>query len=97
MEDFRVLSYTSIRNITVLVHAIAYFISIYLGTSLKLKIMVQKIFILSKTFFGVPSFYNYAMADGIFELLKHSKQGLTEFRSRIGPHHDRFQLSLFPD
>jgi hypothetical protein len=97
MEDFRVLSYTSIRNITVLVHAIAYFTSIYLGISLKLKIMVQKIFILSKRFFGVPSFYNYAMADGIFELLKHSKQGLTEFRSRIGPHHDKFQLSLFPD
>ncbi len=97
MEDFRVLSYTSIRNITVLVHAIAYFTSIYLGISLKLKIMVQKIFILSKRFFGVPSFYNYAMADGIFELLKHSKRGLSEFRGRIGPHHDRFQLSLFPD
>ena len=97
MEDFRVLGYTSIRNITVLVHAIAYFTSIYLGISLKLKIMVQKIFILSKRFFGVPSFYNYAMADGIFELLKHSKQGLTEFRGRIGPRHDRFQLSLFPD
>jgi hypothetical protein len=97
MEDFRVLGYTSIRNITVLVHAIAYFTSIYLGISLKLKIMVQKIFILSKRFFGVPSFYNYAMADGIFELLKHSKQGLIEFRSRIGPHHDKFQLSLFPD
>jgi len=97
LEDFRVLGYTSIRNITVLVHAIAYFTSIYLGISLKLKIMVQKIFILSKRFFGVPSFYNYAMADGIFELLKHSKQGLNEFRSRIGPNHDRFQLSLFPD
>jgi len=97
MEDFRVLGYTSIRNITVLVHAIAYFTSIYLGISLKLKIMVQKIFILSKRFFGVPSFYNYAMADGIFELLKHSKQGLIEFRSKIGPHHDKFQLSLFPD
>jgi len=97
MEDFRVLGYTSIRNITVLVHAIAYFTSIYLGISLKLKIMVQKIFILSKRFFGVPSFYNYAMADGIFELLKHSKHGLNEFKGRIGPNHDTFQLSLFPD
>jgi hypothetical protein len=97
MEDFRVLGYNSIRNITVMVHAIAYFASIYLGISIKLKIMVQKIFILSKRFFGVPSFYNYAMADGIFELLKHSKQGIIEFKSRIGPHHDTFQLSLFPD
>jgi hypothetical protein len=97
LEDFRVLGYKSIRNITVLVHAIAYFTSIYLGVSMKLKIMVQKIFILSKRFFGVPSFFNYAMADGIFELLKHSKLGITEFKSRIGPHHDTFQLSLFPD
>jgi len=97
MEDFRVLGYTSIRNITVLVHAIAYFTNIYLGISLKLKIMVQKIFILSKRFFGVPSFYNYAMADGIFELLRHSKQGKIGFKSRIGPHHNTFQLSLFPD
>ena len=80
MEDFRVLGYTSIRNITVFVHAIAYFTSIYLGISLKLKIMVQKIFILSKIFFKVSLFYNYAMADGIFELLKHSKQGITEFK-----------------
>ena len=97
MEDFRVLGYTSIRNITVLVHAIAYFTSIYLGISIKLKIMVQKIFILSKRFFGIPSFYNYAMADGIFELLRHSKQGIIGFKSRIGPNHDLFQLSLFPD
>jgi hypothetical protein len=73
LEDFRVRSYISIRNINVLVHAIAYFSSVYMGLSLKLNIMVQKIFILSKRFFGIPSFYNYAMADGIFELLKLTK------------------------
>jgi hypothetical protein len=96
-EDFRVMSYNSIRNITILVHAIAYFTSIYIGVSLKLKIMVQKIFFLSKRFFGVPTFFNYAMADGIFELLKHSKTGLVIYRSRIGPTYRTFQLSLFPD
>lgn len=96
-EDFRVISYNSIRNITVLVHAIAYFTSIYIGISLKLKIMVQKIFFLSKRFFGVPTFFNYAMADGIFELLRLSKTGLVSYSSRIGPTQDTFQLSLFPD
>jgi hypothetical protein len=35
-----------------------------------MKLMKKKIFILSKRFFGVPSFYNYAIADGIYELLK---------------------------
>jgi len=52
---------------------------------------------LSKRFFGVPSFFNYAMTDGIFALLKYSKQVIIEFKSRIGPHHDAFQLLLFPD
>jgi hypothetical protein len=41
LEDFRVMGYNSIRNITVIVHAIAYFTSIYLGISLKLQVMVQ--------------------------------------------------------
>jgi len=97
LEDLRVMSYYSIRNITAMVHCIAYFTSIYIGISIKLKIMVQKIFILSKRFFGVPTFFNYAMADGIFELLKKSRSGVTEFKSRIGPNHNQFQLSLFPD
>jgi hypothetical protein len=96
-EDFRVMSYNSIRNTTILVHAIAYFTSIYLGTSLKLKIMVQKIFILSKRFFGVPTFFNYAMADGIFELLKHTKQRVFDLKGKTGPPYQVIQLSLFPD
>jgi hypothetical protein len=98
LEDFRVMSYSSIRNLTVLVHAIAYFTSIYMGISLKLKVMVNKIFILSKRFFGVPTFFNYAMADGIFELLKVSKIGInTDYIGKTGPPHQSFQLSLFPD
>lgn len=97
LEDIRVLSYNSIRNIVALVHCIAYFTSIYIGIPLKLKVMVQKIFFLSKRFFGVPSFFNYAMADGIFELLKNSRNGPLAFKSRIGPNHIQFQLSLFPD
>ncbi len=90
------MSYNSIRNIVVIVHTIAYFTSIYLGISLKLKVMVQKVFILSKRFFGVPTFFNYAMADGIFELLKPAKTGIEKFKGRTGIRYDKFQLSLFP-
>jgi hypothetical protein len=68
-----------------------------IGVPLKLKVMVQKIFFLSKRIFGVPTFFNYAMADGIFELLKHSRAGPNQFKSRIGHNYDTFQLSLFPD
>jgi len=97
LEDLRVRSYYSIRNISVLVHAIAYFCSIYLGESLKLNIMVQKIYILSKRIFGVPTFFHYAMADGIFELLKASKSGLSIIlKGKIGNNHDLVQLELFP-
>ena len=98
MEDFRVRGYNSIRNITVFVHAIAYFTSIYMGISLKLKLMVQRIFILSKRFFGVPTFFNYAMADGIYELLKITRTVLTtKFIGKTGLPYTDFQLSLFPD
>lgn len=98
LEDLRVRSYNSIRNITVMVHAIAYFTSIYIAMNLKLKIMVQKIFILSKRFFGIPTFFNYAMADGIFELLKKSRTGVDiGFVGKTGIDTSQIQLNLFPD
>lgn len=99
LEDVRVRSYIAIRNTVALVHAIAYFTSIYMGLSLKLKVAVQKIFILSKRFFGVPTFFQYAMADGIYELLKKARTGIEEirFRGKTGNSSDDFQLSLFPD
>jgi len=99
LEDVRVRSYTAIRNTVALVHAIAYFTSVYMGLSLKLKVAVQKIFILSKRFFGVPTFFQYAMADGICELLKKARTGIEEikFKGKTGNSSDDFQLSLFPE
>jgi len=76
LEDIRVRSYVSIRNVVVLVLAVSYFASVYLGQNLKLKMLVERIFLVSKRFFGVPSFFNYAIADGIFNLLYPDKIGL---------------------
>jgi hypothetical protein len=95
LEDIRVRSYNGIRNLTAIVHAIAYFTSIYMGMNLKLKLMVQKVFILSKRFFGIPTFFNYAMADGIFELLKKSHTGIS--RNKNDNSTGNIILSLFPD
>ncbi len=82
----------------IIIHAIAYFTGIYMGMSLKLKVMVQKIFILSKRFFGIPTFFNFAMADGIFELLKKSSIGIkTEYKGKTDPNSGQIQLELFPD
>ena len=89
LEDVRVQSYISIRNIVVLVLAVSYFASVYLGQSLKLKMLVERIFIVSKRFFGVPSFFNYAIADGIFNLLYPDKTALRGIQSHSL---DDFQL-----
>lgn len=76
LDDIRVRDYIRIRNIVVLVLAISYFASVYLGQSIKLKMPVERIFLVSKRFFGVPSFFNYAIADGIYNLLYPDKTAL---------------------
>ncbi len=93
-EDVRVRSYNGLRNTIGFIHAIAYFTSIYMGISLKLKIMVEKIYVLSKRFFGIPNFFNYAMADGIYNLLKLARTGPTPVTTESIP---QFQLRLLPD
>ena len=67
--------------------------------NLKLEVMVQKIFILSKRFFGIPSFFNYAMADGIFELLKVTQTGMQKviYKGKTGKMAEQMILDLFPD
>jgi len=60
-----VQTYISIRNMVVLVLAVSYFALVYLGQSIKLKMLVERVFLVSKRFFGVPSSFNYAIADGI--------------------------------
>jgi len=59
-----------------LVLAEAYFVTVFPGKSIKLKVAVQKILLLSKRFFGVPTFFNYTIADGITELLRRSTRGI---------------------
>jgi hypothetical protein len=72
LEDVRVRKIVAIKNTVALVMAVAYFAMIYMGTSLKLKIMKEKIFVLAKRFFAIPVFFCYSMADGIYNLLKSS-------------------------
>lgn len=76
LEDIRVRSYKGIRNIVSLVLAVSYFAAVYLGENIKLKMLVERIILVSKRFFGVPSFFNYAVADGIYNLLYPDKTAL---------------------
>ena len=60
----------------VLIVAVAYFAAIYLGDNLKLKMLMERIYLVSKRFFGVPTFFNYAIADGLYNLLFPDKTGI---------------------
>jgi hypothetical protein len=69
LEDVRVLRYTALRNVMVLVQAVFYFVSVELGKKLKLNILLKKIFEKAKRFFEIPEFKQYAIADGIYKIL----------------------------
>jgi hypothetical protein len=79
LEDVRVRRYISIRNTVVLVHAIFYFVSVYLGYRLRMSILLDKILTKAKRFFEIPAFKHYAVADGIAHLLFNLKW---EFKRR---------------
>ena len=72
VEDIRVLRYQRLKNLIVLVTAAAYFAATFLGQKLKLKILCEKLLIISRRFFGIPPFRFYALADGIRKVLKGS-------------------------
>ena len=62
----RVRSYISIRNKVALILAVSYFAAVYLGDNLWLKVLVERFYLVSKRFFGVPTFFNDAIADGLY-------------------------------
>jgi len=80
LEDVRVLSYTALRNMMVLVQAVFYFVSAELGKKLKLNILLKKIFEKAKRFFEIPEFKQYAIADGIYKILFSSHTGIFPYR-----------------
>ena len=85
LEDIRLLDYTRLRTMMALVLAAAYFAAVYLGESLKLHILVQKVITLSKRLFAVPEFHYYSLADGIAYLLSKSTKGPLNSREPAPP------------
>jgi hypothetical protein len=72
LEDIRVLRYQRLKNLVLLMTAAAYFAPAFLGQKLKLKILCEKLLIISRRFFGIPPFRFYALADGIRNILSRS-------------------------
>jgi hypothetical protein len=69
LEDIRVMKYQRLKNLVVLVTAAAYFAATFLGQQMKLRILCEKLLIISQRFFGIPPFRFYALADGIRQVL----------------------------
>lgn len=63
------MKYQRLKNLVVLVTAAAYFAATFLGHKLKLRILCEKLLIISQRFFGIPPFRYYALADGIKNVL----------------------------
>jgi len=78
LEDVRVLTYTSLRNLMVMVQAVFYFVSVELSRKLKLNILLKKVYEKAKRFFEIPDFRQYAIADGIYRILFGQTAGLQE-------------------
>jgi len=73
LEDVRVRSYVGIRNTMSLLQAVFYFISVRIGKRMKMNILLKKILEKAKRFFEEPVFKQYAIADGIYRVLFHTK------------------------
>jgi hypothetical protein len=69
LEDIRVMKYQRLKNLVILVTAAAYFAATFLGQPMKLRILCEKLLIISQRFFGIPPFRFYALADGIRRIL----------------------------
>ena len=83
----------SIRNLDLLLTIAIGYISEISGKSENIKLRAEIIQV-SKRLFGVPDFLYYAVADGIFEILKTVKSGIGTFFSLPDC---STQLSLFSD
>ena len=69
LEDVRLLKYIGLRNIVTLVMAVFFFISVVLGSGMRLWILLKKIYEKAKRFFEIPPFKHYAICDGVHSIL----------------------------
>ena len=69
LEDIRLLDWQRLKNMMGILLVALYFLSVHLGTGLRLEILAGHIVSASKRFYGVTEFCYYALADGVGALL----------------------------
>lgn len=75
------MKYQRLKNLVVLVTAAAYFAATFLGQKMKLRILCEKLLIISQRFFGIPPFRFYALADGIKNILSQTSPSTPEVQA----------------
>ena len=93
LEDMRVRSQNSIRNLELLITVAVGYIG-FVSEKCEERITVMQLIECSKRIFGTNKFIFYAVADGLFALLAKYKQGINHmlFNPTKPP---QLQLSLF--
>lgn len=61
--------YRRLKNFVILVTGVAYFAATFLGQRVTLRILCEKLLIISQRLYGVPPFRFYALTDGIRRIL----------------------------
>jgi len=85
LEDIRCLTYHRLQALMVLVTAAAYFAAVYLGLTMKLRILAGHVLRASKRVFGIPDFRLYALADGIRQYLYNQTRSLHKLLDLYDP------------
>jgi len=75
LEDIRVLKYSRLQNMMVLLMTVLYFTAIYLGIKMKLRVLSKHLVRAARRVFGIPDFRLYALADGLKQVLFNRTRG----------------------
>lgn len=96
LEDVRVRSYVGLRNTYVLVHGVAHFVSVVVGSGARLRFLFRTICEKAQRFFEIARFYHYAVADGIHRVLFASTAPPHVSATSSGPIQQRLPFELPP-
>lgn len=85
LEDVRARHYTSLHTKLALILVVSCFAAVYLGDNVKLKVLMGRVYLVSKRFSGMPTFFNYAIADGLYNLHFPYKTGIHALKKDTKP------------
>lgn len=90
-ENIRVLTYTRLKNMAVILLAAIYFITNVIDSSSKLKVLASHLLKSAKRVFGIPDFKYYAISDGLYNVFQNCP-GATQICKKKPPGQLKFDF-----